>query len=65
MLERSLNEEILLDLIEQGELKLKDEKHGWLFKTYPHRNDNLICIAVIIDKAIIIKTVMINWQLGE
>lgn len=65
MLERNLTEVMLLDLIEHGEMKLKDQQHGWFFKAYPQRTDNLICAAVIIDNAIIIKTVMINWQLGE
>lgn len=65
MQERHITEMLLLDLIEYGEMRLKDEKHGWFFKTYPDRNDNLICIAVIIDNAIIVKTVLINWQLEE
>jgi len=27
------------------------------------RSDNLVCAAVINDESIIIKTIMINWQL--
>jgi len=63
MRERNITEELLLDLIEYGDIQFKDDRHGWFFKTYPNRNDNLICAAVVMDNAIIIKTVMINWQL--
>jgi hypothetical protein len=65
MQERDITEARLLDLIEYGETKFKDDKHGWFFKNYPDRNDNLVCAVVMIDDAIIIKTVMINWQLEE
>ncbi len=65
MQERHITETVLLDLIEQGEIQFKDNKHGWIFKTYADRNDNFICVAIVLDNTIIVKTVMINWQLEE
>jgi hypothetical protein len=65
MQERDMTETLLLDLIEHGEMQFKDGEHGWLFKTYPDRNDNLVCAAIVMNNAIIVKTVMINWQLEE
>lgn len=65
MKERSIDESLLFDLIETGALKYKDEKRVWIFKTYPERSDNLICAAVILEDKVIVKTVMINWQLME
>ncbi len=63
--ERHIEESLLLDLIETGTLKWKDEKRFWVFKEYPERNDNLICAAVALDDEFVVKTVMINWQLVE
>jgi len=52
-------------LIEKGEIQYKDNKHGWVYFAFTHRNDNLICAAIINEQAIIIKTIMINWQPGD
>lgn len=43
MIDRAVNAERLLDLIETGEIKYKDEFRIWILKTYEDRNDNLIC----------------------
>lgn len=52
-------------LIEEGKTQYKDEKHGWVYFEFTHRNDNLVCADIVNDQAVIIKTIMINWQLGE
>jgi len=52
-------------LIEEGNTQYKDEKQGWVYFEFIHRNDNLVCAAIVNDQAVIIKTIMINWQLGE
>ena len=58
MLERRLSEAELLDLVNTGELKYKDETHLWIYKAFPLRKDNLICAAAVIDSALVIKTIM-------
>ncbi|MFM9913471.1 MAG: DUF4258 domain-containing protein [Methylophilaceae bacterium] len=64
--ERQLTEAVLLDLIESGELRYKDTSHLWIFKAYPERNDNLICVAVVLEKMLVVKTVMHHFVLeGE
>jgi len=60
--ERSLSDCLLLDLIETGTLKLKDQEHGWMFKHYPDRDDNLICAALLLGEAVIVKTVMHHFE---
>ena len=65
MYERDISEDLLFDLVETGELKFKDSKHGWIAKFYENRNDNLICAAVLIEKTIIIKTVMYHFSFEE
>ncbi len=65
MVERCINNMLLLDLVETGILKYKDSIHLWIFKHYPERHDNLICAAILFQEAIVVKTVMINWQYEE
>ena len=63
MAERGISEALLLDLIETGKAKHKDDTRLWLFKHYPERDDNLICAAAVLEDCIIIKTVMHHFQL--
>lgn len=65
MVERQIDEATLLDLIESGELRYKDEQHLWIYKAYPNRQDNMLCAAAIERNNLIIKTVMINWELND
>ncbi len=52
-------------LIEEGSVQYKDNQHGWVYFEFISRNDNLVCAAIINEQAVIIKTMMVNWQLGE
>jgi hypothetical protein len=63
MQQRQVSEGMLLDLIETGTLRRKDDLHAWIFKYYPERTDNLICAAVALNKAIVVKTIMHHFQL--
>ena len=63
MTERDISEEIIIDLVETGTTKYKDEKHLWIYKAYTSRHDNLLCIAVVIDAVLVIKTVMHHFEL--
>lgn len=63
MVERGMDDALLLDLIETGNARHKDETHLWLFKHYDGRDDNLLCAAAVIEGALVIKTVMHRFQL--
>jgi hypothetical protein len=52
-------------LIEEGQYHAKDESHGWIFHHFDSRKDNLICVAVVTEQAIVVKTVMVNWKERE
>ncbi|MBF0383107.1 MAG: DUF4258 domain-containing protein [Magnetococcales bacterium] len=65
MAERGINIQMVVDIIETGEKKFKNERSLWLSKGYPDRDDNLICAAVVLEDAIVIKTVMHKWKLEE
>lgn len=49
-------------LIEQGNWIEKCDGHGWITGHFEARNDNLVCAAVVEGQAVIIKTIMVNWQ---
>jgi hypothetical protein len=36
--------------------------HFWLYKHVAGREDNLLCVAVVIDNVLVIKTVMHHWK---
>jgi hypothetical protein len=65
MAERNIGDDLLLDLIETGELKHKDERRVWIAKHYPDRTDNLLCTAAVLEAAVIVKTVMHHfaWEI--
>jgi hypothetical protein len=62
MAERTISESLLLDIIDTGTLKPKDAQRIWIFKGYPDRGDNLLCIAALLHTALIVKTVMQHFQ---
>lgn len=49
-------------LIEEGTYQTQAQSHGWIFRHFPVRADNLVCAAVVNDQTIIVKTVMIDWK---
>ena len=65
MSKRGLDEEALLDVIETGTLIEKGNGHWWIHKHIKHRQDNLVCVAVVMGQAVIVKTVMVDWQIRE
>ncbi|MDO9394760.1 MAG: hypothetical protein Q7T42_12380 [Methylotenera sp.] len=54
-----------MDLVETGMTQYKDEKRLWIYKAYTDRNDNLLCIAVVIASVLVIKTVMHHFELEQ
>ena len=62
MIERDISMELLSDLIETGQLNYKDDKHAWIAKHFQHRTNNLLCAAIVIDQAVIVKTVMYHFN---
>ena len=65
MAKRDISLELLLDLIETGDIRHKTESDLWIYKQYPDRRDNMVCTAVVIGQAVIVKTVMVDWILEE
>lgn len=64
MAERNISENELLTVIDTGDTKFKDETHLWAYKHLDGRTDNLICAVLVLETAVIIKTVMHDFTLG-
>lgn len=62
---RDISLELLFDLIETGYVRHKSETDLWIFKHYIERADNMVCTAVVVGQAVIVKTVMVDWTLEE
>lgn len=65
MQKRQIDEATLERVIEGGEVKYRNAVDLWVFKHIDGRADNLICAAVVNKDAVVIKTVMINWELED
>ena len=64
MIERRISDALLLDFIESGETRYKDDTRLWIYKAYADRSDNLLCAAAALTaRAVIVKTVMHRFQL--
>ena len=64
MAQRGIDDALLLDLVETGDIRFKDNSRLWIAKHYPQRTDNLVCAAAILESALVIKTVMhhFTWE---
>ena len=65
MRKREVDAATLEKVIEQGEVRLRDEVNLWIYKVVEGRADNMICAAVVEHEAMVVKTVMINWELED
>ena len=58
MAERSITDAELLAVIDTGGTRFKDETHLWAYKHLAGRADNLICAVLVLETAVVVKTVM-------
>ena len=58
MVERDISEVILLEVIDSGKTRFKDETHLWAFKEFPERHDNLLCAVLVLEDCVVVKTIM-------
>ena len=62
MVERNINAALVLEIIDTGTLKDAGKAHYWLYKHLDDREDNLLCVAAVIDNAVVVKTIMYHWE---
>lgn len=58
MAERRISEAELLQVIDTGHTRFKDSTHLWAYKHLDGRTDNLICAVLVLETAVVVKTVM-------
>lgn len=65
MRERAVSEAELLEVIDTGETIYRDAARLWAFKALRERDDNLVCAVLILDSAVVVKTVMHRFEIKE
>ena len=61
--QRSISPAELLVVIDTGDTRFKDETHLWVYKNLSDRGDNLVCAVLVLEDAVIVKTVMHHFNL--
>ncbi|MBL8337834.1 MAG: DUF4258 domain-containing protein [Rhodoferax sp.] len=62
MSQRGISDDVLVDVIDNGETRYWDATHLWAFKEFPERHDNLLCAVVVLEDAVVVKTVMHHFS---
>ena len=63
MKQRQMDEGLVQDIVDTGIVKAADATRLWIYKHVEQRGDNLLCVAAVIDNAVVVKTVMHYWEL--
>lgn len=63
MAEREVPEALLLRLVDEGQQRWRDGSHLWSWLDVPGRDDNLLCAVLVLDEAVVVKTVLHHWEL--
>lgn len=63
MAERHIADDLVLRIIDTGTTKRIDDTRLWIWLEVAGRDDNLLCVAIVLEHAVIVKTVMHHWEL--
>lgn len=62
MQERDIPAKLLLRIIDTGQVRYSDEVRLWAWLEVAERSDNLLCVALVLEDAVVVKTVMHHWE---
>ena len=64
MIARSITELELALIIEEGQTRYKDDRRLWIAHRFKERSDNLLCVPVVLEEELIVKTAMhyFSWE---
>lgn len=51
MIDRGISDAVLLDMVDTGDVRKRDETRVWIAKHFADRNDNLLCAGVVLETA--------------
>lgn len=63
MAERKVTDALLLRLIDEGNTRYRDASHLWAWLDLPDHVDNLVCAVLVLEDAVIVKTLLHHWEL--
>jgi hypothetical protein len=63
MAERRIGAALLLAMVDEGELRYSDATHLWAWLDVAGRDDNLMCAVLVLEDAVVVKTVLHHWEL--
>lgn len=63
MAERGIENDLLLSVVDNGAIRYSDATRLWAWLDVQGRDDNLICAVLVLDDAVVVKTVMHHWEL--
>lgn len=63
MADRGVSDVLLLQIIDDDGIRYRDDAHLWAWLDVPGRDDNLVCAVLVLEDAVIAKTVMHRWEL--
>jgi Domain of unknown function (DUF4258) len=62
MAERDISRELLLEIVDHGQTRYRDATHLWAWLENSGRHDNLLCAVLVLEDAVVVKTVMHHWE---
>ena len=65
MPQRAISVAELQDVIDHGDTRFKDEARLWVYMDLPGRSDNLVCAVLVLEDAVVVKTVMHYFDLED
>ena len=65
MIARKVTADLVLQIVDTGFVRYSDPIRLWAWLEVPERDDNLLCLALVLEDAIVVKTVMHHWEVME
>ncbi|MDP1691434.1 MAG: hypothetical protein Q8L49_05695 [Burkholderiaceae bacterium] len=50
-------------VIEERSTRYRDAEHLWVWLEVPGRDDKLLCAVLVLEDALVVKTVLHRWEL--
>jgi hypothetical protein len=62
MAARAISPELLLEIVDTGATRYRDATRLWAWLRVDGRHDNLLCVALVLEDVVVVKTVMHHWE---
>lgn len=62
---RNVTQDLVLRIVDTGFTRYSDPTRLWAWMEVAGRDDNLLCLALVMEDAVVVKTVMHHWEAIE